>query len=438
MKKRTKPFPSQYTIDGEEMRRAMDVLKTKRLSSYRGNSGPNFLGGPMVKTLEDVFSTKMETGYAIPTNSCTSALIIACGAIGLKPGDEVIVTPYSMTCSATAPLHYGATPVFADVEPDHYCLDPVSIEKKITEKTKAIIVVDLFGQACDAVKIREIADRHNLFVIEDAAQAIGSYYKGSPTGSLFDIGCFSFTQGKHLTAGEGGMVITHNDDLAQKCRLIMNHAEAVINAMDTNPIFPPREAGFENMVGFNMRMTEIQAAILIEQVKKLDYFVYLRQNNVAKINKVIKEANIPPLIIANEPRLDSTHSYYVQAFKWNHNLSEGMSREQFVNGVSCLLPPETGREDRSLMGYGYIKPIHLMPLFRFNAHWSLKNPWLTKGTTWERYYRGMCPVVENLYENELIISMMHALSLEDEDIEYIGDVFKYVWDNREEGCQDVQ
>ena len=172
-KVRTELFPSQNTFDNYELIAAMKTINTGRLSNYRANWTEDFYGGPRIKELEKNWSNKFGSKYSIAVNSATSGLIAACGAIGLQPGDEVIVTPWSMTCSATAPMIFGALPVFADIEEDYFCLDPEDVKRKITKKTKAIIIVSLFGQPYNQ-KINDIAKEHDLYVIEDAAQAPGA------------------------------------------------------------------------------------------------------------------------------------------------------------------------------------------------------------------------------------------------------------------------
>ena len=191
-------LPKQITIDKEEKEAVQQVMDKELLSGFRGNSSPAFYGGEKIQELENNFKKYFKTIYAYSCNSCTSALQIACDAIGLQPGDEVIVTPWSMSCSATAPMIWGAIPIFADIEYDYFCLDPKLIEQKITDRTKAIIIVDLFGQSYDVEAVNGIANKYGLVVIEDAAQAIGSYYKNRLAGTFGTIGTFSFTQGKHL------------------------------------------------------------------------------------------------------------------------------------------------------------------------------------------------------------------------------------------------
>jgi len=438
-KVRTEPFPAQETIGFEEATAINDFLgmdfvlyhdlttyslglksNPPPLSGYRGNYTKYFYGGEQVQKFEQEFASKFDSTFAIVVNSCTSALIIACGAIGLKPGDEVIVTPWSMTCSATAPLFYGAVPVFADIEPEYFCLDPDDVERKITKRTKAIIVVDLFGQPYD-IRINEIAKKHNIWVIEDAAQAIGSKCLENYAGTLGDIGCFSFTQGKHLTAGEGGVITTNNPELALKCQLIRNHSEAVVNDME--------EKGdhflytYSNLAGYNMRMTELQAVILKEQLKKLDKFIEMRNRNVDGIYNGLLA--MPFCIPA--PRSHCEHSYYVQPFLWT-SLKYKNYRNKFIQAVIAELTGEEGREDRPMLGCGYIKPIYLMPIFQHMSHWTFN----TKTRSHNVYKEGDCPVVEKLWKETFFLSMYHNLPLTDDDIDDIVEAFYKVWENKEE------
>ena len=409
---RTKPFPSQNTMDHHEMNAVQDIMKKGRLSGYRASWNREFWGGPAIQKLETEWKEKFNTKHAIPVNSCTSGLQIACGAIGLEPGDEIIVTPYSMVCSATAPLLWKAVPIFVDIEKDYYCIDPELIEEQLSPRTKAIIAVSLFGQPYDP-KINEIAKRHNLIVIEDAAQAIGSiyyrYYQNSIipgkglksvefpnskikipgeikyAGTLGDIGIFSFNYGKHITAGEGGMIVTDNDELAFKCRLLMNHAEAVINDMhdeygdnfilydnvilyDNNHKLTIHSDNFlknntfkNNMFGFNMRLTELQAVIISEQLKKFDDLLAQRNNNVQVLSHYLSE--IPPISFS-KTRDNCTHSYYVCPFEWDSEKADGLHRNNFINAVKAELPPRIGRESEDVqIGNGYIKPLYLFPIF---------------------------------------------------------------------------
>jgi dTDP-4-amino-4,6-dideoxygalactose transaminase len=392
-------------------------------SYYRGNGSKHFWGGLEVQKLEKAFEKYLGDGVkCLAVNSCTSALIIACGAVGIEPGDEVIVSPWSMSCSATAPMHYGGIPVFTDIEDQYFCLDPDDIERKITEKTKAIIAVDLFGQPADYETIYEkignkkidrimkIVDQNNIYIIEDAAQAIGSFNlrRGKEAGTFGHIGCFSFTQGKHMTAGEGGMIVTRNKELYAKCALLRNHAEAVMNDLDSefenDTIHPVGQ--YSNLIGFNMRMTEIQAVILQEQLKYLDDIVKLRKRNVRLLMK-----NMPSTISLYPTRKGYSHSFYVMPLKYT-----GKDIKRFVDLVKRNLKPERNRVDRGVpIGAGYIKPLYKFPCFQgTNMHWAIKE---------RDYSRVSCPNAERL-NGELIICLLHGLDLSEQDIKDICYAFQ--------------
>lgn len=408
-------FPNQVNIGIEEKQAAQRVLDTQMLSGYRGNA-KKYKGGVEVQSLEKAWSEKFGNKHSIGINSCASALHIACAAIGLKSEDEVIVTPYSMTCSATAPLLWGATPVFADVEKDYFCLDPEDVERKITNKTKAIIAVDLFGQPIGE-KLANLAAKYNLYIIEDAAQALGAKNGNFYTGNIGHIGCFSFTQGKHITAGEGGMITTNNQDLALRCRLLINHAEAVINDMNSIVQNASDIRPIHNLFGFNMRMTEIQAAILQEQLKKLDYFIGKRQENAKYL---IDQFNILGLPITPATvRPNCTHTYYCQAFKWLTEYSEGIHRNTFINAVKAELQPMKGREDEGVrISNGYIKPIYRIPIFNNDNVWD----------EWDPDF----PNVEKLWKDELFLHLYLAPPTSRTDLDSIIGAFNKVWEYREE------
>jgi dTDP-4-amino-4,6-dideoxygalactose transaminase len=420
---RKKLFPNQNTIDDREINEVIKVMKHGRLSGYRGNWCPEFMGGSAVQELEQAWQKRFNVKHAIAINSATSGLHIACGALGIKPGEEVIVTPYSMTCSATAPMIYGGIPVFADIEKDYYCLDPKSVEEKITEKTKAIIVVSLFGQPYDT-EINAIAHKHGLYVIEDAAQAVGSAYLAvydeadnilvEPyyAGTLGDIGVYSFNYGKHMNCGEGGMLVTNNDELALRCQLIRNHAEAVINGM-------PQEAQMKidpSLIGFNMRMTEINAAIIKIQLEKFNEMQSSRMRNVNYLNKKLSEI---PAIEISKVRPNCTHTYYALPFQWNSEKADNVHRDKFIEAVKAELSEREGREGEGVpIGCGYIQPLYLMPLFQYKNN--------------ARYQEGICPVCEDLWQNKLFLTLYHSLNSTLDDILDVTDAFIKVWENKEE------
>ena len=238
---------SKPIINDEEINAVTEVLRSGR-----------YADGPKAKEFEDKFSKYIGTKYAVAASSGTSSLHMALIAVGVKPGDEVIVPALTFFATVEAVLHQGAIPVFADLNPETYVLDPADFENKITEKTKAVIPVHLFGQPVEMDEFLEISKKHNIAVIEDCAQAHGAEYKGKKVGSFGDVNCWSFYATKNMTTGEGGMVTTDYQEYAEKIYGLRNHG--MINRNE------------HTILGYNYRLSEIHAAIGIVQLKKLDRF----------------------------------------------------------------------------------------------------------------------------------------------------------------------
>src|SRR3989344_4643766 len=350
------PFPAYKPIGKEEEEAALRVVRSGALSKFIGAwdpKEPQFYGGPEILAFEKEWAAHFGVKHAVSMNSATSGLIASLGALGLEPGDEVIVTPYSMCISATAPLFYGAIPVFADVEPEFFCRDPASVERVITPRTKVILVVDLFGQSHDVDAINAIAKKHGLKVVADSAQIPAGKYKGKYAGTLSDIGVYSLNFHKHIHTGEGSLVVTNDDAFAERLQLIRNHAEAVVGDKGVENIV--------NMVGQNYRLTELQAAIGREQLKKLDALVDARIKNIAYIRERCQD--MPGFRPAGE-RPQVRHVYYMQAFLYDEVVT-GVSRKKFFAAVKAeLSPSESQEEEGVLMGEGYVKPIYLLPIFQ--------------------------------------------------------------------------
>tara|TARA_B100000315_G_scaffold256779_1_gene303590 strand:- start:1456 stop:2322 length:867 start_codon:yes stop_codon:yes gene_type:complete len=265
-----KPFVRYNPIGREELEAASEVIKTGHLSPFLGEwqvdtEFGGFYGGAKVREFERVTERRYKVKHAVTVNSATSGLIAAVGAAGVEPGDEVIVSPWTMCASATAILWWNAIPVFADIEDETFNLDPASVEANVTPYTKAIMVPDIFGHPAELDTILEIAEKHDLIVIEDCAQSPTALYKGRFAGTVAHIGVLSLNYHKHIHTGEGGICLTNDSILAERMQMIRNHAEAVVGDKGVSDL--------SNMIGFNFRLGEIEAAIGMEQFKKLDQLV---------------------------------------------------------------------------------------------------------------------------------------------------------------------
>jgi perosamine synthetase len=385
---RTKLFPAYNTIGEAEKTAVLQVLESGNLSQFLGAWHKDFFGGPTVQKFENDWAKVFSSKYAISVNSNTSGLFAAIGACGIRAGDEVIVSPYTMSASALAPIIYGAVPIFADVDPLNYGLSPESIEKCITPRTKAIIVVHLFGNPAKMDEIMSIANKYNLKVIEDCAQAPMALYKGKPVGTIGDIGIFSLNYHKHIHTGEGGILTTNNEQIAERIYLIRNHGENIVEPKGVKDVF--------NTHGFNFRMTEIEAAIGVEQLKKLPALIDERLENANFFSNELKKiAGITSPFI----ELEDKHVFYLHALKFDKHII-GIDRNTFVDAVKAEIPSAILREDTPLMGSGYVRPLYLQPLYQQRATHCSFNCEKYKGHV--NYNKGICRVAEKLHYEELI------------------------------------
>ncbi len=260
---------AQYITIRQEIRDAIDRVADSQ----------KFILGPEVEGLESDVASYSQCDFGIGVSSGSDALLVCLMAFGIKPGDEVITTSYTFFATAGAVARLGAVPVFVDIDPFTYNINPSAIEPAITEKTRAVIPVHLFGQMADMDPIMDVARRHNLYVLEDAAQAIGSEYKGRRAGSIGDFGCFSFFPSKNLGAfGDGGMVTTSNPELADRIRLFRNHGY--------------RPKYYNKVVGGNFRLDAIQAAVLRVKLKYLDRWTEARQRNASTYRRLFAQAGL--------------------------------------------------------------------------------------------------------------------------------------------------
>ena len=297
---RRKPYPPFITTGDEEAQVAAEVMRRGILSDFEGSNNEYFLGGKEVQSFEKEWAEYFGVRHAISVNSATSGLMAAVGAAGVGPGDEVITTPWTMTATATAIVVNNAVPIFADITDDTLALSPAAVEKRITPRTKAIIPVHIYGHPAEMDELNAVAKAHRLVVIEDAAQSPGIRYKGRYTGTIGDMGVFSLNCHKIIQTGEGGVIVTDNDEFARRLLLIRNHAEAVVaTGMPVSSLV--------NMVGWNYRMNEVEAAVGKVQLRKLNSLLVRRRQLVDRFLNGVKglPGLRPPSI-----REGCEHSFY--------------------------------------------------------------------------------------------------------------------------------
>ena len=404
------PFPPYNPIGDEELEAAVDVVRSGILSEYLGSWHSNFYGGVKVKAFERQCESFFHVKHAVTVNSWTSGLIAAIGAIGIEPGDEVIVSPWTMCASATAILQWNAIPVFADIEPRTFCLDVNSVEKNISPYTKAIMAIDIFGHSANMIKLMDIADKHNLKVISDSAQAPGAFYHGKYAGTLAHIGGYSLNYHKHIHTGEGGILVTNDDELAERAQLIRNHGEAVIEDKGSLHL--------NNMIGYNFRLGEIECAIGIRQLKKLTRLVSERQTIAKKINEGLKDLYGVQLPIVED---NCTHAYYIYPIILDVD-KLGVSRERIANALIA-----EGLKDL-LTSY---QNIHLLPMYQKKIAYGTNGfPWNSEICKRDiNYKKGICPVAEKLHDENFLGIEMCIHDLTDEDVDLMIHAFRKVWSN---------
>lgn len=397
-----------YRVIGEEERVAVDaVMRSGNLSGYIGAWCGGFDGGPVIRDFENRFAAKFKTRHAIAVNSNTSGLIAAIGAAGVSPGDEVIVPPTTMSASAMAPLIYGGIPVFVDIEPDTFCLDAEKVREAITPRTRAILVVNIFGQPAALKELRALADMHDLVLIEDNAQGPLGMQGERYAGTIGHIGVFSLNYHKHIHTGEGGVCCTDDVKLANRLRMIRNHGENVTDEL--------ADGDLVNLVGFNFRMTEMQAAIGIVQLEKVDALVDEREAIANRFTRELAKFSgiIPPVV-----RKDCRHVYYV----WTARFDEarvGIGRDVFAKALEAEGVP---------VSVGYVAPLYLLPLFQKRI--AIGRDGFPFTLTNRNYQKGLCPIAERMHEKEFLELHVCSWAFEPAEIQSVVDAIAKVYANR--------
>ncbi len=344
---------------------------------------PYITCGPKVAELEKKLCDITTAKYAVAVSNGTAALHIACMAIGIKEGDEVIVSAMTFAASSNCVLYCGGTPVFADIRKDTYNIDVEDVKRKITPKTKAIVAVDFTGQAVELDELRKICDEHHLYLIEDAAHSIGTKYKGRPVGSIADITTFSFHPVKTVTAGEGGACMTNSEELYKKLHLFRSHGIT----RDIDEMVNKSDALWYNeqvTLGYNYRMTDFQAALLVSQLGKLQKFSDLRKAVKEKYDEAFKD--MPEIFLQESiPESDTTQHLYI--IRLNPDKLKCTRREFFD----------------ALYAEGTCPQVHYLPVYMHSYYEKLG------------YKKGLCPVAEATYEQ--IMSIPFYAALKEDEIE---------------------
>ncbi len=360
------PYGKQ-SIDEEDIRAVVETLRSDFLTT-----------GPKVEEFESCVAKYVGAKYAVAISNGTAALHAACFAAGIGEGDEVITTPITFAASSNCVLYCGGKPVFADIDPVTYNIDPEDIKRKITTRTKAIVAVHYTGQPCDMDAIHKIAKDHNLIVIEDAAHALGAEYKGNRIGSMSDMTTFSFHPVKHITTAEGGMVMTNNKELYDKLILFRTHG------ITRDPELLSRDEGswyYEQIaLGYNYRITDVQCALGVSQMRRLDDFVAKRREIAKRYDKAF--AANPNIVVPfqKEGCNNSYHLYVIQV--------KNVNRRQVFEELRAL-------------GIGV--NVHYIPVYTF--------PYYRE----HGYETVTCKHAEELYENIISIPMYPDLTLKQQE-----------------------
>jgi dTDP-4-amino-4,6-dideoxygalactose transaminase len=374
---RTLDFPSWPVWDDAEEKLLLEVL-------HSGHWG--ILNGGKVSEFEKQFSEFVGAKRTLCVTSGTTALEITLRALGIRPGDEIITTPYTFVATPSAAFLTGAKPVFVDINPQTYLLDPAQVEAAITDRTKAIMPVHVAGCPADMDGMREVARRHNLYLIEDACQAWGAEWNGQPVGALGDIGCFSFQASKNINAGEGGAIVTNNEELAERCWSLHNVGRIRTGAWYQHEV-----------LGWNYRLTEWQGAILLAQLGRLQQHMALRDDNATYLSARLSEIDgLSPAQV--DPRV-TKHAWHLYMMTYDPEAFGGWPCTQFIaalqaEGIPC--------------SPGY-RPLNQMPALRraLAEQAGQIDPWDTTETDLPSF--GPCPITQDLCQRTVWLKQTQLL-----------------------------
>ncbi len=359
-------------IDESDIQAVLEVLKSGRLAL-----------GPKAKEFEEKMAEYIGVKYAVAVSSGTAALHILVRALGIGPQDEVLVPSFTFASSVNVILYERATPVFVDIEPETYNLDPEDLERKITKNTKAIMVVDVFGHPAEWDEILRIADKYNLKIIDDSCESLGAEYKGKKVGQFGDAACFAFYPNKQITTGEGGIIVTNNEEIAKMARSLRNQGRGEMGAWLHH-----------ERLGYNYRMDEMSAALGVSQLKRIETFIEKRDKVARLYTEKLKSLDFvrPPVV---KPYARMSWFIYVVTLK------DGLNRDEVIKKM----------EDEGIPTRGYFSPIHLQPYIK--GMFGCKE--------------GMLPVTENIARRTLALPFHN--NLKEEEIDEVIEVLKRAVDN---------
>jgi len=383
---RQDPYPAHTTRIGEREKRLVnEVLESEALSGFAAKNDHRWAGGKFVRQLEEAFCARFGVRHAVTFNSATSALHGTVMAAGVEPGDEVITTPMTMTATASAILMQGGVPVFSDIDDVMFNLDPARVSGSMTPRTKAILTVNLCGQASELDELKTRADRIGAVLIEDNSHAYGTRYKGRWTGTIGQMSVVSLNFHKLIQTGEGGVVLTDDDEYALRLKLIRNHGEALVEGLHREDL--------PHQLGWNYRMTELQAAVGIGQLEKLDELIDWR---VKLAERLSRKLNGHPFLVPPAVGPERTMTYYVYALKFLAEAA-GITRDTFIRAVQAEGVP---------LNPGYVAPLYRQPMYRTRQFFGRKGypfmPGVSDADPEKLYYEGRCPVAECMHDKVMI------------------------------------